>query len=75
MDTPESPETTVSAGFTVGRQQIDRTLVMYCPCLAGHSLYLLEMSPMSPILLDWPLGLILKRVHFVSLFYVLRVST
>jgi len=28
VDTPESPETTANAGFTVGRQQIDRTLVM-----------------------------------------------
>src|SRR3954467_11172625 len=28
VDTPESPETTANAGFTVGRQQIDRTLVL-----------------------------------------------
>ena len=27
MDTSESPETIVNVGFTVGRQQIDRTLV------------------------------------------------
>ena len=29
VDTPESPETTVNAGFTVGKQQIDRTLVAF----------------------------------------------
>ena len=28
VDTPESPEIIVNAGFTVGRQQIDRTLVI-----------------------------------------------
>jgi hypothetical protein len=28
VDTPESPETTVNAGLTGGRQLIDRTLVI-----------------------------------------------
>ena len=36
VDTPESPETTVNAGFTVGRQQIDRTLVIAYTIFAGE---------------------------------------
>ena len=34
VDTPESPETTVNTGLTVGRQQIDRTLVKLSNCPA-----------------------------------------